>query len=135
MKLKSKLRCFLTISEDTSITGYLNVAGNVKLSKTLTITTPSQGGGNIIIIPMDNVSVSSIGYYTRSDARATEPGDVWICGVNSWSQTIWGFSMGSPGFGSCLNISSIGSVSAPYKLLTPTLQTNNILSFGNNEIT
>ena len=43
--------------------------------------------------------------------------------------------MGTTGFGSCLNISSIGSVSAPYKLLTPTLQTNKILSFGNNEIT
>ena len=92
-----------TISEDTSITGYLNVAGNVNLSKTLTITTPSQGGGNIRIIPMDNVSESSIGYYTRSDARATEPGDVWVCGVNSWGQNIGGFSMGTTGFGACLN--------------------------------
>ena len=90
-EIKVSTALFLTIGEDNSITGYLNVAGNVNLNKTLTVTTPAQGGGNIRIIPMDNVSESSIGYYTRSDARATEAGDVWICGVNAWGQNIGDF--------------------------------------------
>ena len=43
--------------------------------------------------------------------------------------------MGTPGFGSCLNISNVGNVIAPYKILSPKIHTNTILANGNNEIT
>ena len=45
-----------------------------------------------------------------------------------------GFSFGTHGLGSCLNIAITGSVVIPYKLLSPTVQTNKILSYGNDEI-
>ena len=93
MKSKYQLRFQKNISEDTLITGYLNVAGNVNLNSTLTVTTPAQGGGNVRIVPINHGGESSIGYYTRSDARATEIGDVWVCGINAWQNI--GFSMGT----------------------------------------
>ena len=112
----------------------MKVNGITTLNKTLFITTPAQGGGNIRILPSTDLSESSIGYYTRNDARCTEIGDAWICGANTWGQNINGFSLGTPGLGSCLNIVTTGSVVAPYKFLSPTIQTNKILSYGDPSI-
>ena len=112
-EIKVSNALFKTISEDTSITGYLNVGGNVNLNKTLTITTPEQGGGSIRIVSINNGGESSIGYYNRSDLRNNIAGDMWISGINCWARS--GYSIGTSGMDVCLNISEVGNVTAPYK--------------------
>ena len=86
----------------------MNVEGNVKLGNTLRVKASQQGGGNIRIIPRDNGNASSVGYYSRGDARATEAGDVWVCGLNSWGLS--NYIIGTSGTGNCLNINSDGRV-------------------------
>ena len=49
-----------------------------------------------------NGNESSIGFYNRSDSRATDAGDMWVCGVNSWGLN--GSSIGTAVIGNCLNI-------------------------------
>ena len=122
---------FLSIGEDTLITGYLKVNGETTLNKTLFIKTSVEGSGNIKIIPSIDLAESSIGYYTRADARNSEIGDIWVCGANSWGGNVNGFSFGTAGLGSCLNIATTGSVIAPYKFLSSIVQTNKILAYKN----
>ena len=58
---------------------------------------------------------------------------MWISGINCWA--LAGYSIGTSGLGVCLNISEVGNVIAPYKIISPKMQTNTILANGNNEIT
>ena len=106
------------------ITGYLNVEGNVNSANTLCVKTPQQGGGNIKFAPKDNGNESSIGFYTRSDVRSSEAGDMWVCGVHCWGLST--YSIGTSGNGNCLNINNDGRVALPNGLQTPILMINSV---------
>ena len=111
----------------------LSVGGNSEFLKTVSIKTPSQGGGNFRIEPAADGNESSIGYYNRSDLRASVAGDMWVCGVNSWGKT--GYCMGTSVLGSCLNIYNSGTVEMPYSIKTSeikVLNTNGTLYIRNS---
>ena len=78
------------------------------------VKTPSQGGGNIRIIPNADGNESSIGYYARTDLRSTTAGDSWVVGANCWNED--GYCIGTPQLSSCLNIILSGDVYLAYKL-------------------
>ena len=80
------------------------------------IKTPAQGVGNIQIAPAADGNESTIGYYTRSDLRATTAGDTWICGANGYSKNA--YSIGTPELNNCLTINNTGNVVIPYGILT-----------------
>ena len=58
---------------------------------------------------------------------------MWISGINCWGRS--GYSIGSSSLGMCFNVSEVGNIDAPYKLISNKLHTNTILANGNNEIT
>ena len=99
----------------------------------LSLSTPTQGGGHLRIIPAVDGNESSIGYYNRSDSRSTDAGDMWVSRVNSWSRV--GYNIGTPILSSCFNISDAGTITADYKIRTPTFQVDTILGNGANQIT
>ena len=88
--------------------------------------------GNIQIIPAADGNESSIGYYNRIDLRNTVAGDMWVCGVNSYTKA--GFIIGSGVLGSCLNISNSGNVEMPYGIKTTDINVNNIKILNTNGI-
>jgi hypothetical protein len=92
-------------------------------AKMLKMKGPS-GGGSIRCIPESNNTESSIGFYTYTDERAVNAGDMWVAGQGSWNKP--GFSIGTQVKGACLNINSAGVVSAPYYITTPEVVTDSI---------
>ena len=98
----------VTISDTALISGNLAVSGDVNLSNTLNVRTPSQGGGTKRIVPNVDGNEASIGFYNRNDECATDVGDVWVCGVNSWG--LAGYNIGTTVLGTCLTINSDGNV-------------------------
>ena len=65
--------------------------------------------------------------------RSTLADDMWLVGQKYWLNG--GYSIGIHVLGMCLNISTVGSVKAPYKILTPLSYTNKLIAFGATEIT
>ena len=125
--IRASTNDYITIDDNTSITGDLDVAGDVNLSNILNVRTPASSWGNIRIIPTVDGDESSIGFYYRNDERNDTAGDVWICGVNSCDLGGF-FSIGTPVLNACLSINSIGTVNIPYKLTTPTMNVRIIKS-------
>ena len=92
-----------------------------------------QGGGNLRIESSVDGQETSIGYYNRSALRATVAGDMWVGGFNCWG--LAGYTIGTSVSGECLTISSIGTVKAPYKLITPWIYTDNMTGNGAAQVT
>ena len=83
-----------TIVRTCNMSNDLTVLGGSLFSNTMRIKTPSQGGGNLRIEPAVNGNESSVGYYSRSDLRATSAGDMCASGVNAFARV--GFPIGTP---------------------------------------
>ena len=92
-----------------------------------------QGGGKLRIEFTIDGRETSIGYFNRSDLRATVVGDVWVAGVNCWSRT--GFAIGTPILASCLNIIDSGTVIANYILASPVGHTAIIRGYVGDQLT
>ena len=58
---------------------------------------------------------------------------MWVGGLNCWG--LAGYSIGTTVLGNGLNISSIGPVKAPYKIITPLIYTDKILGNGAAQVT
>ena len=54
-------------------------------------------------------------------------------GLNCWG--LAGYNIGTAVIGKCLNISSIGTVKVPHKIITPLIYTDNILGNGATQVT
>ena len=124
---------YITIDDNALITGSLAVDGDVNLSHTLYVRTPTQGGGNIRIIFAVNGNESAIGFYNRNDERNTDAGDVWVCGVNSWF--LGGYIIGTPVVGNCLTINSAGNVGISYGIKTPEIMVNTVKALSAEYLT
>ena len=123
----------LLVTGNCSIKNNLSVLGNNDLLNTMNIKTSGQGGGNLRIEPSVDGQETSIGYYNRSDLRATVAGDMWVGGLNCWG--LAGDSIGTVVIGNCLNISNVGTVKAPYKMKTPLIYTDKIIGNGATQVT
>ena len=122
-----------TINRNCSIQNNLSVLGNSEVSNGIRVKSSGQGGGNLRIEPTIDDRETSIGYYNRSDLRATVAGDVWVGGVSCWSRT--GFAIGTPILASCLNIIDSGTVIANYILASPVVHTDILRGYVGDQIT
>jgi hypothetical protein len=84
-----------------------------------------QGGGGCFRAVAPQVGLeASVGLYKHSNMRATEAGDMWVAGLNSWATN--GYTIGTTGTGACLNISDSGVVDVPFVLTAQELMTDTI---------
>jgi hypothetical protein len=84
-----------------------------------------QGGGGCFRAVAPQVGLeASVGLYKHSDMRANDAGDMWVAGLNCWATN--GYTIGTTGTGSCLNISDNGVVEVPFVLTTQELMTDTI---------
>ena len=67
-----------TSKRTCAITNTLSVSGNREFNYSTRIQASGQGGGNLRVEPSVDGQETSIGYYNRSDLRATIAGDVWV---------------------------------------------------------
>ena len=122
-----------TIHKNCSIKNNLEVLGNSEFSNIICVKTSGQGGGNLRVEPSVDGQETSIGYYNRSDLRATVAGDVWVGGVSCWPRV--DFTIGTPILASCLNINKSGTVLANYILASPVRHTDIIRGYVGDQLT
>ena len=130
--VKALTAYYLTIDDSLLITGDLSVSSFVNLGDRLTVRANGYSG-TIRSVPLVDTAESSLAFYKYKHMRATNADDMWLMGQNYWFNG--GYSVGTPGLGMCLNISTIGSVIAPFKIITPLIYSNTMRANGANQIT
>ena len=106
---------YLTIDDDAVIAGNLAVSSFVNINDRLTVRADGFNG-SIRCIPLVDASETSLWFDKYIDIRSSTADEMWLMGNNYLLNG--GYSIGTPVLGMCLNISGIGSVKAPYKILT-----------------
>jgi hypothetical protein len=107
------------VSNNLSVNGTSLFLNNLKIKC-------AGNGGNIRVLPSNDTDESSIGFYKYTDMRENAAGAMWLIGQNCWARE--GFSIGTPGLDSCLNINNVGDVNIPVALSTPVISTDIIVA-------
>ena len=123
---------YKTIAASTVITGKLAVSSFVNIGDRLTVRANGYNG-TIRCIPLVDTSESCLMVYKYINMRATNADDSWLIGQTYWFNGR--LSTGTPGLGMCLNISTIGTVKAPYKIITPLIYNDTIRTHGAAHVT
>jgi osmotically-inducible protein OsmY len=86
------------------------------MTSCLTMNNCQGSGGGFRAVAAQEGLEASVGLYKHSDLRATEAGDYWVSGLNSWARI--GYTIGTTVTGACLNISDDGVVEVPFYITT-----------------
>ena len=123
---------YITIDDSAVITWNLAVSSFVNIGDRLTVRGDGYNGTIRCILLVD-ASEPSLTFYNCRDMRATNADGMWLMVQSYWFNG--GYSIGTPGLGMCLNIFTIGSVKAPYKIITPSIYSNKLIANGATERT
>ena len=94
-----------------------SVVNTSTCGNTLQQSSTSERGVSIRVVATTDGNEASIGHCNYTDSRGAAAGDMWVAGVNCWTQI--GYSIGSPILNHCLNIASDGNLSVPHIVKTP----------------